>query len=49
VLDYDYRFEKKLKATLNQAYKKDEKLYDAVIKKDRRDNGESTPLQAVTV
>lgn len=31
--DYDYHIEEKLKAALNQAYKKDKKLYDAVLKK----------------
>ena len=31
--NYNYRIEKKLKAALDQAHKKDKKLYDAVIKK----------------
>ena len=33
MLDYHYRIETKLKATLKRTYKKDKKLYDAVIKK----------------
>lgn len=33
MLDYHYSIETKLKATLKRTYKKDKKLYDAVIKK----------------
>ena len=31
--EYSYSIEKKLKATLKKTYKKDKKLYDAVMKK----------------
>jgi hypothetical protein len=33
VNEYSYSIEKKLKATLKKTYKKDKKLYDAVMKK----------------